>query len=991
MERTTTDEEEQRASHGNAEESRVGGDVTNDGQAVDRDGLSAPMSAVPSRGSRRHGLRVPSSSALQTGSSMSPQGQNHTQQQQHQRQSHDGTRKLANTTHSFVSTASSLRRSNSHDDMLQKEALAQQQRTMASQQIGATAVSGPQARAASSARLYNKISASVGNEHSNANMIDSSQSNTSASTAVDTRNSDQHRNNTVTEEAPAQDENLIDLDDTQQQQMQNRNSTTPSSRRRRSRERNSFASLTSKGTRTAPTVIGEDDLRKSQHSRRRHSGDRTIGSMVGAFRANGKASEERYEQISKSVVEDDGDAMLVKSEIIASNTTGSDARTPTKEDSTNIKKGKADDDASSILNDSSVIDLDDTNKYKTNDDYLKSDHDAKKLNERVAEQIATTEEMESHGQHGATNVSAINSNDTKANDHSRNGRNNINGNLNSSSNDDANNNNYADGQRDTGGSFIAPRLYSRSEREAEEQAHNAAVPGDDTVSGTAPSQADNSGNATTISNNPLLAELVPTHAQLRDAIRDEVRREYEGQGAHGQTGLRSVRPTNGFIVHADPVDVEPKRRTDDGSSWDAGDGSAQHGDDGTSRKRMIMCCVAVAVVLVGAVVAAAILLLSPSDDSAPAPLQSQTSRPTQRTASPTNLPTASPSMPPTETREFDEILDILEDILAGPPTFVNASMISDPSSIPHQTLDWMTNVDMESRSIIASNSSSQTTQRLLDRYSLVSIYLAVGGDEWFDKYSSMMSTTDVCDWVFGELYEGEGTLSCDQDGIVEELYLHNKNSRGRLPDSLYHLNLARLNIYGLNGIRGTISPHIAKMSRLVSWDTSDSRLTGSIPSEIGQLTTMTNLILDASLLSGSLPSELGNMVNLNALILNDNAFTGQLPAELGSCNNLIALHLNVNKFNGTIPSELGNLVQASSIYLDNNELEGMLPAEFANLTNLSLLTLDNNFITGDLDPILCAGDSVFLDLGSAYSDCGEQPDGTIRTICSCCRQCVPFR
>ena len=86
---------------------------------------------------------------------------------------------------------------------------------------------------------------------------------------------------------------------------------------------------------------------------------------------------------------------------------------------------------------------------------------------------------------------------------------------------------------------------------------------------------------------------------------------------------------------------------------------------------------------------------------------------------------------------------------------------------------------------------------------------------------------------------------------------------------------------GRNRLRGELSPHLGKLSKLETLALSGNRLNGAIPAELGNLVELEYLSLSDNRLSGVIPVELGGLTtNLEYLYLGGNGLIGCIPAAL---------------------------------------------------------------------------------------------------------------
>jgi hypothetical protein len=157
------------------------------------------------------------------------------------------------------------------------------------------------------------------------------------------------------------------------------------------------------------------------------------------------------------------------------------------------------------------------------------------------------------------------------------------------------------------------------------------------------------------------------------------------------------------------------------------------------------------------------------------------------------------------------------------------SLSVDPASVPYQVLDWL-----------AKDPSVMTYPgpTVLQRYAIGMVYVSlVGGDDSSTAprdSTPWMTYTDACEWPTSR----ETTSLCDENNVVQSLYLEDWN------------------------------------------------FTGSLVSEIGLLTGLKTISLTKNKIVGELPTSIGLLTALERLNLPRNQFQGPLPTELGLLKSL---------------------------------------------------------------------------------------------------------
>ncbi|KAM4125831.1 hypothetical protein ACJW30_01G342700 [Castanea mollissima] len=151
------------------------------------------------------------------------------------------------------------------------------------------------------------------------------------------------------------------------------------------------------------------------------------------------------------------------------------------------------------------------------------------------------------------------------------------------------------------------------------------------------------------------------------------------------------------------------------------------------------------------------------------------------------------------------------------------------------------------------------------------------------------------------------------------------------------------------GIHGTISPHIANLSFLVSLDLSNNSFNGFLPHEISRLHRLRELVLSNNLLEGTLPMDVcTHCPSLQELDISANEFSGKLSSQFNHCRELLILSLSYNKFDGSISKGFGSLEKLELLYLGGNNLTGNIPPIISNLSMLQEFYIEENYINGSI-------------------------------------------
>ena len=258
------------------------------------------------------------------------------------------------------------------------------------------------------------------------------------------------------------------------------------------------------------------------------------------------------------------------------------------------------------------------------------------------------------------------------------------------------------------------------------------------------------------------------------------------------------------------------------------------------------------------------------------------------------------------------------------------------------------------------------TEEVSDREALEALYHATGGANWINR-TNWLSAAPLSEW-FGVVTDGNGrvtNLRLPRNGLsgsispalgrltpLQELYLPDNQLTGAIPPELGNLSsLVALNLGG-NQLTGAIPPELGQLSQLQTLNLRNNQLSGTIPPELAGLTQLQVVELGTNRLSGTIPPELGGLTQLQSLSLGGNQLSGAIPPELGGLTQLRGLNLGQNQLSGTIPPELGGLTQLQSLSLGGNQLSGAIPPELGGLTQLRGLNLGQNQLSGTIPPEL---------------------------------------
>eukprot|EP00980_Cylindrotheca_fusiformis_P018931 scaffold6322_cov59-Cylindrotheca_fusiformis.AAC.27 len=274
---------------------------------------------------------------------------------------------------------------------------------------------------------------------------------------------------------------------------------------------------------------------------------------------------------------------------------------------------------------------------------------------------------------------------------------------------------------------------------------------------------------------------------------------------------------------------------------------------------------------------------------------------------------------------------------------VNIFDLNWTTSPQYRALEWLVYNDTRSLTIKDNNSTE-----LLERFSLVTLYYALMGEDWQQSSYCFSSSTEGSEWLnVSSSHCNWCSIECNENDRVHSLLFFAFQLHGTLPPEIGNFQGLKKIEFGINSLRGSIPTEIGNLRQLTSLALSVNNFSGTIPSEIGNLQQLTKLDLSENIFSGTIPSEIGNLrQQLTEIYLFENNFLGTIPSEIGNLKQLTDLHLFANNFSGTIPSDIGNLQQLTYLELWNNAFSGTIPSEIGNLRQLTDLELYDNHFTG---------------------------------------------
>lgn len=287
--------------------------------------------------------------------------------------------------------------------------------------------------------------------------------------------------------------------------------------------------------------------------------------------------------------------------------------------------------------------------------------------------------------------------------------------------------------------------------------------------------------------------------------------------------------------------------------------------------------------------------------------------------------------------------------------------LGDPSSPQGLAWDWLLEEDKE---ILSSLSEDHIKQK----FALVTLYYATGGDTWRINDRWLNHSVSECEWYnlpdfsmkasVSSLYPNflDGYMEtppegqCNEAGLYEHLWLDANNLKGSLPEELFMMTSLKTLSTIFNSLQGQTSTLFGKMTNLEGLMIAYTKNAGTIPTEFGLLTNMQVMTLADSNHHGTIPSELWSLTNLDTCDLARNRdLRGTIPTSIALVTNLRYFCVEETRISGTIPTEIGQLSRLEWLTGFYNELSGTFPSELGMLsTMLFLIIYNNTLITGTL-------------------------------------------
>ncbi|TYG47688.1 hypothetical protein ES288_D11G360400v1 [Gossypium darwinii] len=207
------------------------------------------------------------------------------------------------------------------------------------------------------------------------------------------------------------------------------------------------------------------------------------------------------------------------------------------------------------------------------------------------------------------------------------------------------------------------------------------------------------------------------------------------------------------------------------------------------------------------------------------------------------------------------------------------------------------------------------------------------------------------------------------------LNLGSNSLTGKIPPSLWHLNLIMLNLRN-NTMFGELPSTLQNSPNLVMFDLSENHFSGRLPAWIGdKLSNLVILSLRSNNFDGHIPHKICDIQFLQNLDLAHNNISGVIPkcfnnlsamATTNKTNNFVfvkyvdadsftlglvtSMDLSANSLTGEIPKEIGSLVGLLSLNFSGNLLTGNIPDSIGNMELMESLDLSMNRLNGEIPP-----------------------------------------
>ena len=343
--------------------------------------------------------------------------------------------------------------------------------------------------------------------------------------------------------------------------------------------------------------------------------------------------------------------------------------------------------------------------------------------------------------------------------------------------------------------------------------------------------------------------------------------------------------------------------------------------------------------------------------------------------------------------------DIMREIMTHFDSSTLAQALANPNSPQYRAAQWMAEQDEHPGTadlVFPLNRTSMDVLQFRQRYAIVTIYFATGGDDRTDRCNFLTPSLHVCDWrcpwnlTYYAYFYGYDFVMTDSmgvncgihfndshpmfkaDAVFDDLVLSLELGKWittrltvRCSDAFsLRVSLPRFLITVNNGLTNTIPEEIQGLDVLEVFYAAHVFLTGTLPldalaktmpikqpdvfaKQLGRDHYLTRLRVEMTPLSGTLSSALGVFSSLLELHVLHNSFTGTIPSTVELLTNMERFFID-EALSGTIPSQIYAMSALRYLDLSYNELSGTIPEPEGTLPSLETLLLTGNMLTGSV-------------------------------------------
>ncbi|CAB9518989.1 serine threonine-protein kinase BRI1-like [Seminavis robusta] len=274
-----------------------------------------------------------------------------------------------------------------------------------------------------------------------------------------------------------------------------------------------------------------------------------------------------------------------------------------------------------------------------------------------------------------------------------------------------------------------------------------------------------------------------------------------------------------------------------------------------------------------------------------------------------------------------ETIDMLVD--TGVSDKVALSVQGTPQNLAAK---WLADVDPLQYTIPSPTLPPDESYHFIQRYVLVLLYHATGGNKTWHNNLDFLSEHHECSWYHSKKFTDGG------------VYAMGASCRG---DDLQVTDL----LVPANKLKGRIPTELVQLSHLELLSLSHNQMTGTVP-DLSRLSGLKYIDIGTNKLTGSMPAWIDSWSDLKVLGLENNRITGTIPESLASLTKLVTLDLKKNLLKGSI-DVINSLTGLEYLYLGQNSFAGFVDAELflADVQNVRELDISNNLFYGDDFPM----------------------------------------